>query len=1043
MTAPKYVSTPWNVGGFDPYPGGPTIPAQPSSAFIADQTTLDDVVAAAQASGINLILADTGPTPPPNPLPVDPFIRWDQPQPELSEAQRQQARENIGSLADPSNALLKPLVFAAGGYLQAGPTESDPPVWVAAPSVASAFGWVIATDAAYAGGMATANSAADNDAALDAAIAAAARNVVFIPSGTYDISAHHLVVDGVDLRGSGGGSTSRQGATTLRCTAAAAQIEVAGGGGLCQGFEIDGNSIANTPFKRSAGAGANARSFHNITVHHNAGATSDCIQFIAAQNDHWLQCGFGYASRDLAVFNAGYGGATFERCEWTGSIGRYTHRFDNDVTIVGQQYPQPANIVFLGTNIGEGAVSQAHVKINAGQDIVYDKFWFFTLSASAGPAIDITPNVGVTVTGIELRSPKFQSSPTTKTTGTKAISLTGNATIAISGYAWYFNFDKPINIDTISPKIEDKSFAQFFNCTNTSPNGYFYGTNGATRFQWENLTQGPLLATVPPADTSPASAVMVGYNAARTGLLYQLLADGTLTWFNNNFGGFDAAFGRIAANVIGVKPGGGQHFVIATGGGTTAQRDALAVPSGTIAMWGNTQTGTFDWWDGTAWHQLSTGGGGGGSGAADLPSYVSTAAHAWSAARSSYNENPSVLHGQRAANMKVREGSADSHIAATGDSMGIGYDGTGYDFEHCTIRTVGKELARAYQLNFCNGIQMLIGDTANRTADNVTKNTLTASAADQALKSTANGQNGTWQALDPSPAVQCFYWDDSPSGFSFSIDGVAQSAITTGGTNTIKSVTYTGLANKKHLVQFNSSAAGQKWVAVWPKNTAIKQVYAHNFSIGGATCASGSASQKITDTTSTLGGPYGLGYCLAQIVAEAGITLNAVLCSIGGNDILGSVTPAATQTGMHTFFGASWLPTAKTYLHTYKPAAATSDGTWDTFSTNVYAEADLSNVSIFDLDHYVNRRASASADGLIGADGTHPLSVLQRSIGRCVADMWKVGLPAQDEDVVLIEVSGAYPPRPSTAVVPPGKAHYIGHGASTDMVDPDRWTQTP
>lgn len=93
--APTWVAPPYGVAVFEPYPDGPTI--FNLGTYLDDQDELDAVVAAATASGLRLLYSD-GPPPDPNPgtIPVDPFIRYNQPQPDLSVGEQTQAQENMG-----------------------------------------------------------------------------------------------------------------------------------------------------------------------------------------------------------------------------------------------------------------------------------------------------------------------------------------------------------------------------------------------------------------------------------------------------------------------------------------------------------------------------------------------------------------------------------------------------------------------------------------------------------------------------------------------------------------------------------------------------------------------------------------------------------------------------------------------------------------------------------------------------------------------------------------------------------------------------------
>jgi hypothetical protein len=94
MTAPIYVYTQaWDADTFVPYPDGPTI--RHTGTLVSDQSTLNAVIAAAAASGVNLQFDSAGPVTAALVEPY-PYVRYDRPQPALTPAQQAQARANLG-----------------------------------------------------------------------------------------------------------------------------------------------------------------------------------------------------------------------------------------------------------------------------------------------------------------------------------------------------------------------------------------------------------------------------------------------------------------------------------------------------------------------------------------------------------------------------------------------------------------------------------------------------------------------------------------------------------------------------------------------------------------------------------------------------------------------------------------------------------------------------------------------------------------------------------------------------------------------------------
>lgn len=456
---------------------------------------------------------------------------------------------------------------------------------------AAARDWIIANKAPY--GLATSNTAAANDTALAAAITAAGSNgTIYIERGIYLFNAAHVIPNGVDIRGCGGGSTSTTGATVLKGNNAAFQIKIAGGGSISGFFQVHGNLTATTPFYRDGGTGANARTFQNITVLDNlpAGVTNDLAMFIGAQNDVWIQCGFGGADRDIALFSEGYGGAGFYRCEWS-TAGRYHIRFDASVTNPFQVYAVPTDITFhKGICEGTGGISL--VSIANGQLITFEDYAFFSANALSGPAFAVATNCN----GMQLHNPYFQSTASTQTAGTVAIYAVGNGDVTITGRAWYYNYNAVHQVDGVNCFVYDSSHASFYNCgTSVSP------INGATYAQITNVING-----VRSAASGPTLFVEQVFNSSRTAFLYTRTAAGVTNYFpgsgSNPFSNFDITYGRLSAGVLGLTAG---TMAFATGVGTTSQRPVGIGTTIAGSLRGNSTLDGFEGTlDGQTWRTL-------------------------------------------------------------------------------------------------------------------------------------------------------------------------------------------------------------------------------------------------------------------------------------------------------------------------------------------------------------------------------------------------------------------------------------------------------
>ena len=436
---------------------------------------------------------------------------------------------------------------------------------------------------------------------------------------------------------------------------------------------------------------------------------------------------------------------------------------------------------------------------------------------------------------------------------------------------------------------------------------------------------------------------------------------------------------------------------------------------------------------------------------ADLPTYAPTGlVNSWDPRTSFYNANGTTLHSIRGQLAKLINGDADWHFFFAGDSILGGYDGTSYHYETCLPRTFGKTLAEGMGLSFSNGIQMACADTSNKVYDNVTIGTFTADI--QFIYATASGKTCSFVTLDPATAIDIYYFDGlaSSTTLNWTIDGVSQTGISIGSTNTVKKATVTGLSNTTHTVAFTSTAANQCIMAWRWYNPNIKQLYVHILSLGGS-CANTSptgpgVAANWSSTASS--NPYGCGWIMQQIVTASTLTPDTVVYSLGGNDITQGTAVSTIMTGVQNVVGY-WSSAKKIWLKVYKPLDSVNDTTFDSFSGTLYTQSDTSGFPMFDFDDFVGRRTNANSDGLLGNDAgshTHPTVALQRLLGRHLAAMITPAPLARYETVHLVEsplTSGTYPARPSTAICPAGYAHYVGHDTPSDWVDGDSWDQTP
>jgi hypothetical protein len=304
----------------------------------------------------------------------------------------------------------------------------------------------------------------------------------------------------------------------------------------------------------------------------------------------------------------------------------------------------------------------------------------------------------------------------------------------------------------------------------------------------------------------------------------------------------------------------------------------------------------------------------------------------------------------------------------------------------------------------------------------------------------SGGTAFSWSPAEPGDVVNLIYFDAASLGtIPVTIDGVAQTGIVTGGTNTFKLKQYTGLAHTTHVVTSIPTATNQNFVAGWVSSTKEKRLYVHNLALGGSRANSnpGSVAANWSDTTAS--GTWGRGAVAPAVMTAAVVTPDLTVMSLGGNDAGASVAAATILTGIQNVLGYWSGP--KILAHCYK-VSGTSDTIWDAFTGSLYTQCDASGIAMLDWDDMVGRQAQTVTDSMVGTDGIHPTVAHQKMVGRMIARPL-TGMLARPETVTLVEAASVYPPRPSTVICPPGYAHYVGADQPTDWLPGDSWDDLP
>ncbi|MFA5004321.1 MAG: hypothetical protein WC498_03545 [Candidatus Saccharimonadales bacterium] len=523
-------------------------------------------------------------------------------------------------------------------------------------------------------------TAAQNDAAISAAITALGTTggTIFASGiGIYQFAAAHDF-NNADLVGCGGGTGVP--ATTFKATAAAAQFNFSNGGSITGNFQIDGNSIAHTPFLRAPyTAASSGRVFQSITVSSNAndGTGTNALAMInGAQNDIFQQCTFRLGANDLLWIDGGMGGTSFERCEFVGA-GRYHIRFDNTISNPFV-YTMPSDIEFNNCIIeGNGGVSQVIVK--AGYDIKFDGTDFFSENVLSGPSIDIAGGTHVVIGNASIQ----QVGAAGLQAGTIGLRVSGTSRAITFGRLAFNNLDSCILLVGGAAFIDAKHSADYFSCaTHLAVSGGALATQAATYFDGTQFFRSQYSSNI----------ILASFNNGQNGLKFSYDSEGKLSWYTGASGAFspDVSIQRRGAGSIGMSGA----CTIGTGAGTSVQQLTPAV-SGAGGLYLNTDDQSLEYSDGTswlapqpygAWHPADNG----FIGASFDPAGMSTAYASLSAGLLQIMA-VKVPAGKAITNVVAFVGTAGSGLTAGTSCLAAVYDGTG------TRLGVSSDQATAWQ----------------------------------------------------------------------------------------------------------------------------------------------------------------------------------------------------------------------------------------------------------------------------------------------------------------------------------------------------------
>jgi hypothetical protein len=440
---------------------------------------------------------------------------------------------NVALAAPPTGNVLIP-AGAAVVNLSVDPVTSAA-ITTAANAAVAAAGPVLALD--YSG-------ASDQTAALNTALSATSHGapvLVQLGSGVVQISGLVTIPPGAGLVGAGGNMHSGQIPTTLRCSTAAAGIQVLGCGPSVGDLTVDGANIATQPFL----AGSNGtppnpggeRLFRTLNVINSAG---NGIVIQARQNDVWLNCQVSTCVGRGIVIDYGAGGILFARQEVNACAGSLL--IQESGTAPTGAYTQPQHVTFLHS-IFERQTSNTASAIQAtAGDFIYFTDCITTgkdANDTASP-IALSGSARVTITNCQLNSISSQAN-------TSFLSLAGSSKLIVSGMNYLVGGASKPTWDVDAPSGTELQLL-----------GDLRGANGNRAIIWSTGTpqdgdqtaSQPLKTYLASVRTATSDNVIQTSLQGDTGMRFKLQANGALSWMDGTSFTGDTSLVRVAAGQL-------------------------------------------------------------------------------------------------------------------------------------------------------------------------------------------------------------------------------------------------------------------------------------------------------------------------------------------------------------------------------------------------------------------------------------------------------------------------------------------------------------
>lgn len=341
-----------------------------------------------------------------------------------------------------------------------------------------------------------------------------------------------------------------------------------------------------------------------------------------------------------------------------------------------------------------------------------------------------------------------------------------------------------------------------------------------------------------------------------------------------------------------------------------------------------------------------------------------------------YNAGVDLI-GTRAALAKAAVGEGQCHFCVIADSSSVGYNGAAFVAADAWPTQMGNQLATQY------GITAKLGAIPAVGMNNLW--TLTGNVAVGGLVPsliTFGNAAGTASVQFNGTDLYIQYGNNNSATLTYAVDGGASNNLVPSGAQSWAYAHLGGLANGAHTVVISGpGGAAGSYIGGVIGTSAAPGLYIHNLAIAGSTASVGNDQQNwsIHDFF------YALSDTRHGLLAAAGITPNALVVLLGGNDLSQGSTVARVIAGYQDII--SYYPNSELALADAWNIAAlgTTAAQYESLISALCRQADTSGAQLWDWYGLVGGYASALALGLLGPDATHPTDANSAWFGRSVA----------------------------------------------------------